>query len=184
MPMKLDLPNFANEIRALIKEGDSLPPVETWHPERSGEVDITIDRKGQWLFQGDVMEREAIVRLFATILRKDDDGYWLVTPAEKMKITVEDVPFVVRLMDVEGAGRNQKVYFSTNVADNFSLDAEHPLELRQGPQDDAIPYVLVRASLKARLARPVYYELADLAEQNTETGQTGIWSAGQFFPLT
>lgn len=183
MPMKLDLPNFADEIKQLLGDSDKLPPVDSWHPQRSGEVDIQIDAQGQWRFQGDVMQREAIVRLFSSILRKDDDGYWLVTPAEKMKIQVEDVPFIVRLMDTEGEGAQRTVYLSTNVADHFKLDAEHPLWLAQGPHGDDIPYVRVRGGLNARLARPVYYDLVKYVEQHPDTGESGLWSGGQFFSL-
>jgi hypothetical protein len=121
--------------------------------------------------------------LFATILRLDDDGYCLVTPAEKMKIRVEDVPFIIRLMDVEGEGERRRIHFSSNVGDHFTLDEEHPLSLERGSAEGGIPYVTVRRNLKARLATTVYYELAELAVLNQSTGKLGVWSDGKFFEL-
>jgi hypothetical protein len=146
-----------------------------------GVIDIRIARDGQWYFQGEPMTRTATVHLFSTILRKDGEDYCLVTPAEKLKIQVEDVPFVVRLMDVEAAGTpEQKIHFSTNVGDHFTLSAEHPLQrVTQG--NETVPYVLVRAGLRARLLRPVYYALADLVEDRA--GTFSVLSAGQRFIL-
>ena len=183
MTMKLDLPNFADDIRKLVTESGSHPPVETWRPEHVGEIDIRIDRSGKWFYQGSEMERESVVRLFSTILRLDDDGYCLVSPAEKMKIEVDDVPFIIRLMDVEGAGDKQRIHFSSNVGDHFSLDQMHPLSVVSGAAGDAVPYVIVRRNLKARLATTVYYELAELAVSNDKTGELGVWSEGAFFKL-
>jgi len=189
MTMKLDLPNFADDIRKLVTEQGALPPVESWHPERIGDIDIFIDRSGKWIYQGGEMGRESVVRLFATILRLDDDGYCLVTPAEKMKIRVEDVPFIIRLMDVEGEGERQCIYFSSNVGDHFTLGEDHPLSLQVaagdggGDGNGGIPYVTVRRNLKARLATTVYYELAELAVFSQSTGKLGVWSDGIFFEL-
>ncbi|WP_156498153.1 DUF1285 domain-containing protein, partial [Oleiphilus sp. HI0043] len=90
-----DLPTIATQIRELVGEDDSLPPVETWQPERVGEIDIRIDSQGEWYYQGDKMERQAVVRLLSRILRRDGEDFFLVTPYEKMKITVDDAPFVV-----------------------------------------------------------------------------------------
>lgn len=183
MTMKLNLPNFADDIRKLVTEQGSLPPVESWHPERVGDIDICIDRSGKWIYQGGEMGRESVVRLFATILRLDDDGYCLVTPAEKIKIRVEDVPFIIRLMDVEGEGERRRIHFSSNVGDHFTMGEEHPLSLESGSGESGIPYVTVRRNLKARLATTVYYELAELAVLNQSTGKLGVWSDGKFFEL-
>ena len=178
------LPNMAEEIRALVGDGDSLPPVEQWHPERVGDIDIRIGRDGHWFYQGEEMTREAVVRLFSTILRKDDDGYCLVTPAEKMRIQVEDAPFVVRLMDVEGEGQAQTIHFSTNVGDSFTLSANHPLRVYTNENGDPKPYVKVRRNLEALVSRSVYYELADLAVPKAEgSDDYGVWSTGEFFQL-
>ena len=110
MTRQIELPNFASEIRELVGDGKQLPPVHSWHPERVGEIDIRIAKDGTWFYQGDPMERQAVVQLFSTIMRLDDDGYCLVTPAEKMKIQVEDAPFVVRMIDIEGDGKCQVLH--------------------------------------------------------------------------
>ncbi len=178
------LPNMAEEIRALIGDGESLPPVDKWHPERVGEIDIRIASDGHWYYQGEEMTRESVVRLFSTILRKDDDGYCLVTPAEKMRIQVDDAPFVVRLMDVEGQGESQAVHLSTNVGDSFTLSAEHPLRVYTNEKGDPKPYATVRRNLEALLSRSVYYELVELAVPRSEDSENyGVWSAGEFFSL-
>ena len=183
MPLDTTLPNIPEDIRKLVAEGKALPPVESWHPTREGAVAIRIARDGQWYFQGEPMTREATVHLFSTILLKDGEDYFLVTPAEKQKIEVEDVPFVVRLMDVEDDGLpSQKIHFSTNVGDHFTLSEAHPLILEQDSKGAPLPYVLVRRNLRARLLTPVYYALADRAVENPQ-GQIGIWSGGRFFVL-
>ena len=178
------LPDFAAEIRVLVGEGKSLPPVNDWHPEREGEIDIRIAKGGAWFYQGNEMERQSIVKLFSGILRRDDQGYFLVTPVEKMKITVDDVPFVVCMMDVEGEGEDQKIYFSTNVGDAFLLSSSHTLTVEYNQKKEPSPYVRVRDELSALISRQVYYELAELVvdtsdEEGVET--FGVWSDGVFF---
>lgn len=178
------LPDFAEEIRVLVGEGKKLPPVNEWHPERIGEIDIRIAKDGVWFYQGNEMERQSIVELFSGILRKDDQDYYLVTPVEKMKITVDDAPFVVCMMDVEGEGEKQKIYFSTNVGDAFLLSSSHALTVDYNEKNEPSPYVSVRDKLSALVSRQVYYELAELVvdtsdEQGVE--QFGIWSDGVFF---
>lgn len=179
MPLDTYLPNIPEDIRKLVTEGKALPPVENWHPTREGVVAIRIARDGQWYFQGEPMTREATVHLFSTILRKDDEGYFLVTPAEKQKIEVEDAPFVVRLMDVEDAGLPvQKIHFATNVGDHFTLSEQHPFIFEQDKSGGPLPYVLVRRNLRARLLSPVYYALAECVTEHD--GHYGVWSAGMF----
>jgi len=161
-----DLPAFAEEIRKLLKEQADLPPVDTWQPERVGEIDILINRQGEWLYQGEPMSRHAVVQLLSSILRKDGDDYFLVTPHEKLKITVEDVPFIVQMMDVEAgqepdAEKKQEIHFSTQVGDCFTLSAEHALRVSYNEREEPAPYVHVRGGMYARLSRSVYYELVD-----------------------
>jgi len=180
------LPDFAAEIRVLVGEGKTLPPVNDWHPERVGEIDIRIAKDGVWFYQGDEMERQSIVKLFSGILRKDGQDYFLVTPVEKMKIAVDDAPFVVCMMDVEGEGEGQKIYFSTNVGDAFLLSSMHSLTVDYNQKNEPSPYVLVRDQLNALISRQVYYELAELVvEISNEQGDEvfGIWSDGAFFNL-
>jgi len=178
------LPDFAEEIRVLVGEGKKLPPVNEWHPVRVGEIDIRIAKDGVWFYQGDEMERQSIVKLFSGILRKDDQDYYLVTPVEKMKITVDDAPFVVCMMDVEGKGEDQKIYFSTNVGDAFLLSSLHPLTVEYNQRNEPSPCVLVRDKLNALISRQVYYELAELVvDTSDEQGNErfGVWSDGVFF---
>jgi len=178
-----DLPNFASEIRALIGEGKKLPPVKDWHPEREGEIDIRIAKDGTWFYRGDKMERQSIVTLFSGILRKDADDYFLVTPFEKMKITVDDAPFVICMMDVEGEDEQQKIHFSTNVGDVLTLSKDHRLDVQYNEKGEPAPYVLVRGGLTALISRKVYYELAGYVVNLEGSDQFGVWSDGEMFGL-
>jgi len=180
-----ELPNFPNELLELLESPDALPPVEKWSPTRVGEIDISIKRDGSWWFEGEPMTREATVRLFSRILLKERGAYYLVTPVEKLKIDVELKPFVVRLVNVEGAGEAQRVMMSTNVGDTFEVSDDHPLRLEAiGGAGDLLPLVTVRRNLEALVSRPVYYELAEHLTESVESpGQYGIWSGGNFFQL-
>lgn len=166
-------------------EGKGLPPVHLWNPEFCGDLDMRIARDGTWFYMGSPIKRERLVRLFSTVLRHDEDGkYYLVTPVEKIGITVDDAPFVVVDMDVHGKGQDQVLVFRTNVGDETIAGPEHALrfEFDQKTSEPA-PYVHVRARLEALINRPVYYKLVDLAEEVEVDGkmQFGVWSAGQFF---
>ncbi|MEK9621961.1 MAG: DUF1285 domain-containing protein [Alphaproteobacteria bacterium] len=157
--------------------------------------DIHIASDGSWYHEGGVIGRPALVKLFASVLRREDDGsFWLVTPVERGTITVADAPFIVTSMQVEGAGRDQKIIFTTNVDDILSLSADHPLVMRprRDADDDAstnkngiqaqAPYIMVRDGLEAKLSRPVFYELAELAVPG-DGGALGVWSDSIFFDL-
>ncbi|MDT7933892.1 MAG: DUF1285 domain-containing protein [Sphingomonadaceae bacterium] len=134
-------------------------PVETWHPAHCGAIDIRIAADGTWWHEGAPMRRPALVRLFASVLRREDDGsYVLVTPGEQLAITVEDVPFLAVEMASEGAGPDRRIAFRLNTDEVIEAGPDHAIELR----GDA-PYVHVRRGLWARLARPVAFELAELA---------------------
>lgn len=192
-----DLPAFAAEIRSLLKNPASLPPVESWQPERSGEIDILINANGEWFYQGEPMARQSVVQLLSSILRKEGVDYYLVSPAEKLRINVEDVPFVVQMMDVEGVGEQQLLHFSTQVGDCFTLNDQHRLRVAYNDRDEPAPYIHVRGGMEAKLSRTVYYELVDyLQEWNSaipceqvvryrepqeDRSQLGVWSAGKFF---
>lgn len=131
------------------------PPVERWNPVHGGVLDMRICRDGYWYYQGDRIRREALVRLFASILRRDDDGYVLVTPAERLLIRVDDVPFVA----VDFETRNGRFIFRTNVGDLVELGAANPL--RMGGEEGRVPYLRVRGDLEARLTRSMFYRLLD-----------------------
>jgi len=166
--------------------GRKLPPVEKWNPPHCGDIDIRIARDGTWYHQGSPIGRKELVRLFSTILRRDPDGFHLVTPVEKMRILVEDAPFQAVLMDVAGAGRDQSLTFTTNVGDETVAGPDNPIRVETDPAtDEPAPYVHVRKGLEARIARAVFYQMADLAVpgEGAHAGWLGVWSNGVFFRL-
>lgn len=162
-------------------------PVERWNPPFCGDIDMRIAADGTWFYCGTPIGREAMVRLFASVLRRDEDGRtYLVTPVEKCGITVDDVAFVAVEMQVEGEGRDRVIGLRTNVGDRLVVDADHPLRFVVDPANGGLkPYVRVRGRLEARLARPVLYELAALGEIETVEGRDwfGVWSSGRFFAI-
>lgn len=157
-----------------------LPPVQQWQPERVGRIDIRIAADGTWYHEGSPIRREALMKLFATVLRHDSDGYCLVTPAEKLLIEVEDAPFVAVGMEIRGRGHASDVLFTTNADDHVVADSDHPLwvEERDG---EPRPYVLVRDGLGALINRPVFYRLVEHAEQ--EDDALVVYSRGARFEL-
>jgi uncharacterized protein len=156
-----------------------LPPVEKWNPAHCGDIDIRIARDGTWFHEGTPIGRRELVRLFSTILRKDADGFHLVTPAEKMRIRVEDAPFLAVLLREEGG----RVVFTTNVGDETVAGPDNPIRVETNPETgEPAPYVHVRRGLEARISRAVFYQLADMAVPG-EGGMLGVWSGGVFFPL-
>jgi hypothetical protein len=163
------------------------PPVHLWNPPFCGQIDMRIARDGRWHYMGTPIPRPAMVKLFSSILRREpDDSFVLVTPAEKCQIRVDDAPFLAVEMTVAGEGKDRLIAFRTNVDDVVPLDAEHPLRIAVNPQSgEPAPYVLVRDRLEALIARPVYYQLVDMAEERTTGERTilGVQSAGRFFEL-
>ena len=161
--------------------GRGLPPVHLWHPENCGEIDIRIAKDGVWFHEGTPIGREALVRLFSTVLRKDPDGTFLVTPAEKMKITVEDAPFIAVRVDRVG----ETLRFLTNVGDEVEAGPDNAIRVEAGLGGEPRPYVHVRRGLEALIARPVFYELVEMAEaRDTPDGATlGVSSNGAWFPV-
>ncbi|GGD03856.1 DUF1285 domain-containing protein [Halopseudomonas salina] len=162
-------------------------PVDQWDPPVSGEMDLQITRDGTWYHEGDPISRKALVQLFASILRLDDDGrYYLVTPVERWAIQVDDAPFVATLLNVEGEGESQKLTFTTNLEDTVEVGSDNPIrvELDAGTQEPS-PYVLVRRNLEALIGRNVFYQLVELAVEREHQGTLclGVWSNGCFFPI-
>ena len=158
----------------------SLPPVERWQPARVGDIDIRIAANGDWFHEGALVKRFAIARLFATILRVENGEHFLVTPAEKLRIRVDDAPFIATDFETEGEGATRRIVFAINVGDAVLADAEHSIvvEDRDG---EPRPYVHVRDGLRALIARPAFYRLVDLAEE--ADGEVDVWSAGKRFVL-
>lgn len=161
----------------------SYPPVHLWNPEFCGDIDMVIKRDGSWYYMGTPIARERMVRLFSTVLRKDDDGKtYLVTPVEKVGITVEDAPFVVTSLEVASSEGQSAISFTTNVGDVVVLDEAHPLRVVINKESkEPRPYVLVRGNLEALIGRSVFYELVDLAQE--KDGDLIIKSAGKTFIL-
>ena len=167
---------------ARLAEARKLPPVERWNPTHCGDSEMRIARDGTWFHQGSPIGREAMVRLFSTILRREaDGGHVLVTPVEKPDIVVEDAPFVAVEMKVSGEGKVATLTFRLNTGDLVTADADHALRF-EPREDGPRPYLHVRAGLDAVVARTVYYELAQRAIDGGDV-PPGVWSAGAFFPL-
>jgi len=163
--------------------GRALPPVERWNPPHCGDIDIRIARDGTWYHEGTPFGRREFVRLFSTILRKDPDGFHLVTPAEKMRIRVDDAPFVAVLLAATGAGRAQRLVFTTNVGDDTIAGRENPIRVETNRETgEPSPYVHVRRGLEALISRSIFYQLAELAVPGPN-GSLGVWSEGVYFPL-
>lgn len=184
-----DVATAGMDVNALASklETKGLPPVEKWNPPFCGDLDMRIARDGTWFYLGSPIGRKRLVRLFSTVLRHDADGkYYLVTPVEKIGITVDDAPFVAVEMVVDGAGEDQVLRFRTNVGDWVTADGDHPLRVVIDPKTgEPSPYVLVRGRLEALIARAVFYDLVALGVERG-TGDTyvfGVWSSGCFFPL-
>jgi len=184
-----DVKPTADSIAASVKaaaKGSGLPPIHKWAPERTTDPDIRIARDGTWYHEGSPITRPELVRLFSTILRRDDDGYFLVTPAERARVQVEDAPFVAVEFVAEGEGDDQRLTFLTNVGDRVTADADHPLRVVRDPESgEPAPYVLVRDRLEALIDRKDFYRLVDLGTERPHQGSVwfGLLSAGAFFPV-
>ena len=148
---------------------------------------MRIAADGTWFHQGRLIRRQALVQLFSGLLQREKDGsYWLVTPAERARVTVEDAPFIATGIQHAGRGRHQRITFRTNIGDLVPLDANHPLRMeQQADKEEARPYIVVRDGLEARLARSVFYHLVELTEPGGEgkEEQLGVWSNDTFFVL-
>jgi uncharacterized protein len=173
-------------LEALIKaqSGKGPAPVDTWNPPYCGDIGMKIRADGVWLYGGSPIGRMPLVKLFASVLRKDDDGkHYLVTPAEKIDVAVEDAPFMAVEMEVKGSGRDQSLTFRTNVDDIVEAGPQHPIRFEIEPGSEGLkPYLLVRGRLEALVTRALYYDLVELAVE-AEAGSLGLWSGGRFFPL-
>ena len=158
--------------------GRGLPPVHLWHPEHCGEIDIVIRADGTWMHEGSPIGRRELVRLFSTVLRKDPDGYHLVTPVEKMRIGVEDLPFRAVAMERRG----EALVFTTDVGDEVTADADNPIVFETDPTTgEPAPRIHVRRGLEARIARAIFYDLVEMAEVVDD--RLAVRSAGQTFAL-
>lgn len=156
-------------------------PVERWDPPYCGEIDMLIAADGTWHYRGSPIAREALVRLFASILRREPDGrHVLVTPVEKVGVTVDDAPFMAVEVFADGEGADRRLTFRTNVGDVVAAGSEHPLRFAQETRTEGLkPYLNVRGGLEALATRSVALELVAIAEEHE--GRLGVWSEGAFF---
>ena len=162
------------------------PPAGSSRPD-CGDFGIRIGRDGSWFYHGSSIHRMALIRLFSRALKRDANGqYWLATPTECGRITVDDVPFVAVSLEIANAGVRQRLIFRTNVDEIVTLDAAHPLRMAEDRMTRTlVPYILVRDGLEARIVRPVFYDLVELGREQQFGGETafGVWSSAKFFPL-
>ena len=159
---------------------------ELTDPGAPRDYGLRIARDGTWYHRGSPINRMPLVKLFSTVLRREDDGFWLVTPAERGRIEVEDAPFTAVELSVTGIGATQELRFRTNLDDWVAAGPEHPIRVETAPDTgEPRPYILVRGRLEALILRPVFYELVERAETKRQDGKDilGLWSQGTFFPL-
>ena len=161
-------------------------PVHLWDPPFCGDLDMRIARDGTWFYLGTPIGCHALVKLFSSILKREGDRFYLVTPVEKVGITVDDAPFVAIDFTAEGAHRSQILTFTTQVEDSVTAGPDHPIRVDRDPATgEPAPYVMVRHGLEALIDRKSFYRLAEHGCEHTVEGvvQFGVWSAGAFFPL-
>jgi hypothetical protein len=176
--------NLASAAKAASKKGP--PPVHLWNPPFCGDLDMEIRRDGTWFYLGTPIGRPGLVKLFSSILKKEGEKYFLVTPVEKVGIRVDDVPFVAVDFTAEGAGRAQAITFRTQVEDEVTAGPENPIRVERHPETgEPSPYVMVRRGLEARIDRKSFYRLIEIGDHAPHEGESwfGLWSGGMFFPL-
>jgi hypothetical protein len=178
----------ANPLKGLKEAGQAagakgLPPVHLWNPPFCGDLDMRIAQDGLWYYMNSPIGRKPLMKLFASILRHDEDGkYYLVTPVEKCGIRVDDAPFLAIRMEIDGEGREQIITFETNADDRVTLDEAHPMRVADEEGTGGLkPYILVRARLEALVARALFYDL--VARGTVEGEWFGVWSSGRFWRL-
>lgn len=184
MIVKPNAEGLAAAAQAATRKGPA--PVHLWNPPFCGDIDMRIARDGTWFYLGTPIGRPAMVRLFSSILKREGDSYFLVTPVEKVGIRVDDVPFVAVDCDITGTGQQQVLTFHTHVGDTATAGPDHNLRVvRDVTTGEPSPYLHIRAGLEARIDRKTFYRLVELGEHaplGTERW-FGLWSLGQFFPV-
>ena len=159
-----------------------LPPVHLWNPPFCGDLDMRIARDGTWFYQGTPLGRPGLVKLFSSILKREEGKYFLVTPVEKVGSTVDDAPFVAQDFEASGEGEAQVLTFTTHVDDVAVAGPDHPIRVvRDAETGEPSPYILIRADLEALIDRKSFYRLVDLGVHHD--GWFGVWSGGEFFGI-
>jgi uncharacterized protein len=178
------LDGLATAARTAAKRG--LPPVHLWNPDFCGDIDMRIASDGTWFYMGTPIGRAPLVRLFSTILKREGDKHFLVTPVEKVGIRVDDAPFMAVEMQKDGSGDDQRLHFRTNVDDWVECDSAHELRFKKEAKGGGlVPYLHVRRDLWAKVTRPIYYDLVELGEERSVNGSDmfGVSSGGVFFAM-
>jgi uncharacterized protein len=165
--------------------GKALPPVHLWNPPFCGDLDMRIASDGTWFYMGTPIGRPALVRLFSTILKRENGKHFLVTPVEKVGIRVDDAPFLAVEMRKESDQQGKVLRFRTNVDDWVTCDGEHRLRFEAASDGGLTPYLHIRSELWAKVTRALYYDLVDMGEERMVDGREmfGVTSAGEFFPM-
>jgi len=164
-------------------EVGSRPPIDQWHPDRVIDIDMVIDREGNWLFEGTPILRPRLVRLFSSILRRSGNEFHLVTPVEACRISVEEVPFMVVLAEIQKDSEAQKIVFTTNVGDVCVLGPQHGLRVGVTAECRGMLYLDVRDGLEAKLNRSSYYAVMDAVETHPRSGALVVKSENLFFDV-
>ena len=178
--------NLAKAVAEATRGRKGPAPVHLWDPEYCGELDIRITRDGMWWYLGTPIGRQELVRLFASVLKKEDGRHYLVTPVEKIGIEVDDAPFVAVDFTVSEPGPDQVLTFETNVGDRTVAGPENAIRVERDPQTgEPSPYVHVRRGLEALIDRKSYYRLVDAGSHEEADGRRmfGVRSGGVFFPI-
>tara|TARA_R110000850_G_scaffold141237_1_gene263028 strand:+ start:1927 stop:2541 length:615 start_codon:yes stop_codon:yes gene_type:complete len=175
--------NLAAAAKAAIKKGP--PPVHLWNPPFCGDLDMRIARDGTWFYMGTPIGRKPLVKLFSSIIRRDGDAYFLVTPVEKVGIQVDDAPFVAVDFEATGTGRQQVLRFVTQVDEEVEAGPDHPIRVVRAEDGEPSPYVHVRRNLEALIDRKSFYRLVEIGTVAPHEGADwfGLWSGGEFFPI-
>lgn len=177
---------FADLMAEQKRQHDSVPPVDRWNPPLCGDMDLTICRNGAWVHEGREIERTPLIKLFSSVLKKEGEDYFLVTPVEKWRIVVEDAPFHVTAVERQQRQGQQALVFHTSTGDTIIAGPDNPLWVETDSiTGEPSPYLLVRSNLNGLLNRPVFYELAEWSIQQVVDNlpRHGVESLGMFFPL-
>jgi uncharacterized protein len=186
IPANLEgLTSAAREATNATPAGRSLPPVHLWNPPFCGDLDMRIAGDGTWFYMGTPIGRPALVRLFSTILKRENGKHFLVTPVEKVGIRVDDAPFMAVEMRIENDARGRLLRFRTNVDDWVTCEPGHGLRFERAADGGLTPYLHVRADLWAKVTRALYYDLVDMGEERMIDGEEmfGVESGGEFFAM-
>ncbi|OUS15355.1 hypothetical protein A9Q88_12470 [Gammaproteobacteria bacterium 50_400_T64] len=177
---------WSKELQKNQLTGQGLPPIEKWNPPLLGDIDIRITRQGVWFHEGGEIKRQSLVKLFSSILKRENDDYFLVTPEEKWRIQVEDAPFFITELSIESKGNVQALVFGSTTDDQIIAGADHPVRVAVDVvSGEPSPYILLRGGMEGLISRSVYYQLADISEARTVDGKEvfGVSSMGCFFAL-